>query len=129
MIIEHNKRQLKRNLIIGFIWLAFFIISLIFSEKLSWINIGWGFISLMYFGLYFYQKKYKYLSIKNGIININGPLGKKLKLSELKQIRKFAGDYILKSDGKELSIDTQIINTEALLQLDQELEKLNVEWC
>ena len=53
---------------------------------------------------------------------------KKLNLNELKWIKKFAGDYILKTDEKELAINTQIINPSLLAELNAELEKLNVEW-
>ena len=85
-------------------------------------------MSLMYLGLYFYQKNYKYLSIENGTIAVEGPLGKKMNLNEVKQIKKFAGDYILKTDKKELTINTRIIEPNALSKLDAELEKLSLEW-
>jgi hypothetical protein len=73
-------------------------------------------------------KNYKYLTIENGIINVNGPFGKKLNLTEIKQIKKFAGDFILKTEKKELTINTQIIDPNSLTELNAELEKLNVEW-
>jgi len=76
----------------------------------------------------FFQKNYKYLTIENGIINVNGPFGKKLILTEIKRIKKFAGDYILKTDEKELTINTQIIDPNSLAELNAELKKLNVEW-
>jgi hypothetical protein len=82
----------------------------------------------MYLGLYFYQRNYKYLTIENGIINLNGPFGKKINLTEIKRIKKFAGDYIIKTDKKELTINTQIIDPSSLAKLNAELEKLNVEW-
>lgn len=37
---------------------------------------------------YYFQKTYQYLSIENGIIKINEPFGKKLKLSEIQKIKK-----------------------------------------
>ena len=82
----------------------------------------------MYLGLYFYQRNYKYLTIENGIINLNGPFGEKINLTEIKRIKKFAGDYIIKTDKKELTINTQIIDPSSLAELNAELEKLNVEW-
>ena len=54
--------------------------------------------------------------------------GKKLNLTEIKRIKKFAGDYILKTDKSELTINTQIIDPNSLAELNAELEKLNVEW-
>lgn len=128
MKIQYKKRQLNFNLIFGIIWLTYFLVKLIFDEEIHWIDYGWILISLAYFGIYFYQKKYKYVSIENGILTVNGPFGKKLNLNEIKRIKKFAGDYILKSDKKDLTINTQIIDPNSLAELNAELEKLNVEW-
>src|SRR5690554_2974857 len=128
MKIQYKKRQLNFNLIFGIIWLTYFLVKLIFDEELHWIDYGWILISLTYFGTYFYQKKFKYVSIENGILTVNGPLGKKLNLTEIKRIKKFAGDYIIKTDNKELTINTQIIEPNSLAELNAELEKLNVEW-
>ena len=107
MKIQYKKRQLNFNLIFGIIWLTYFFVKLIFDEELHWIDYGWTLISLTYFGTYFYQKKY--VSIENGILTVNGPFEKKLNLTEIKRIKKFAGDYIIKTDKKELTINTQII--------------------
>lgn len=128
MKIGYKKRQLNINLIFGLIWLVWFFIGVFVKDEPNWTDYGWIVISLVYFGLYFYQKNYKYLTIKNGRINVNGPFGKKLKLNEIKQIKRFAGDYILKTDTKELTISTQIIDPISLAELNSELEKLNVEW-
>ena len=83
---------------------------------------------ILYLILYLNQKRNKYLTIENGILKINGSFGKKINLNEIKQIKKFAGDYILKSDKKKLTINTQIIDPNSLVELNAELEKLNVEW-
>jgi hypothetical protein len=128
MKIGYKKKHLNVNLILGLVWLIWFFVGVFGKEKPNWTDYGWIVISLMYFGLYFYQKNYKYLTIENGIINVNGPFGKKLILTEIKRIKKFAGDYILKTDEKELTINTQIIDPNSLAELNAELEKLNVEW-
>ena len=44
------------------------------------------------------------------------------------QTLKSPGDYIIKTDNKELTINTQIIEPNSLAELNAELEKLNVEW-
>ncbi len=59
---------------------------------------------------------------------MGGLFGKKLNLTEIKSIKKFAGDYILKTDNKELTINTQMIDSNSLTDLNTELEKLDVEW-
>jgi hypothetical protein len=85
-------------------------------------------MSIIYLGIFFYRKKYYYLTIINDNIRVNGPLGKELKLTEIKRIKKFAGDYIIKTDQKEIIINTQIIDSSSLKELDAELEKLDVVW-
>ncbi|RYM35408.1 hypothetical protein ES731_15470 [Psychroflexus gondwanensis] len=128
MRIQYKKRQLNFNLIFGIIWLSYFFVKLFFDDKLDWIDYGWILISLAYLLTYFYQKKYKYVTIENGILTVNGPFGKKLNLTEIKRIKKFAGDYILKTDKEELTINTQIIEPNSLAELNAELEKLKIEW-
>jgi len=128
MKIGYKKKHLNVNLILGLVWLTWFFVGVFGKEKPNWTDYGWIVISIMYLGLYFYQKNYKYLTIENGIINVNGPFGKKLNLTEIKRIKKFAGDYILKTEKKELTINTQIIDPKSLAELNAELEKLNVGW-
>jgi hypothetical protein len=128
MKIGYKKKHLNVNLILGLVWFIWFFVGVYVKEEQNWIDYGWIFMSLMYLGLYFYQKNYKYLSIENGTIAVEGPLGKKMNLNEVKRIKKFAGDYILKTDKKELTINTRIIEPNALSKLDAELEKLSLEW-
>ncbi|MGB1269681.1 MAG: hypothetical protein ACPG45_08065 [Flavobacteriaceae bacterium] len=116
------------NLILGIIWLVWFFISDFTKGKMNWTDYGWLIISIAYLSIYFYQRKNNYLTIKNGTIKVNSPFGKKLHLTDIKQIKKFAGDYILKTDNKELIINTQIIDPKSMAELNTELEKLNVVW-
>jgi hypothetical protein len=99
-----------------------------YSGRNLWIDYGFLVLGIFYLILYFYQKQYKYLRIENEIINVNGPFGKRLNLIEIKRIKKFAGDYILKTDKLELTINTQIIDPNSLAELNAEFEKMNVEW-
>ena len=128
MKIGYKKRHLNINLILGIIWLVWFFVFEFNKEEMNWTDYGWLVISIAYLSIYFYQKKYKYVSIENGILTVNGPIGKKLNLTEIKRIKKFAGDYILKTDKKELTINTQIIDPNSLAELNAVLGKLNVEW-
>ena len=128
MKIHYKKRQLNFNLTFGIIWLSFFLLQLSYDDELHWTDYGWIFISLAYFGFYFYQKKYKYLTINHGILTVNGPFGKTINLNEIKRIKKFAGDYILKTENQELIINTHVIDPNSLTKLNSELEKLQVEW-
>ena len=128
MRIGYKKKQLKLNLIMGIVWLIYGIIVVIFNEDVNWFKYCWFVFSAIYLIMYFYQKRKKYLTLENGIIKQNWPFGKKMNLNEIKRIRHFAGDYILKSDNKELTIYIQLIDEKSLLELKSELKKLNAEW-
>jgi len=130
MKIRYKKRKLRINLVLGLFWLIFAIIQLFILdyESKSWVKYGWLGISLMYIIMYFYEYFNQYLTIENGIIKMNSPFGKKMNLAGIIRIKKFAGDYILKTDKAELTINTQIIDPNSLAKLNTELDKLNVEW-
>lgn len=74
----------------------------------------------MYFIKYLYEYFDQYLTIGNGIIKINSPFGNKINRSEIKRIKKFAGDYILKTEKAKLTINTQIIDSNSLAVLNAE---------
>jgi len=130
MKIQYKKKKLKINLIFGLIWLIFAIVQLFVVDYQSngWIKYGWLGISLMFITMYFYEYFNQYLTIKDGFIKVNSPFGTRLNLNEIKQIKMFAGDFILKTNEKELTINTQLIDSKSLVLLKTELEKLNVEW-
>lgn len=127
MKIGFKKRNQKINLILAFVWLALGLLSLDYDGANRWTDYGYLVIGVLYFALYFYQQKYNYLFIKGGMIRMGGPWGKKINLTEIKHIKKFAGDYILKTDTKEMTINTQEIKPDSLAALNTELGKLNVE--
>ena len=127
MKIEYKKKYLNTNLIYALLFIITLLpISACSSE--NW-HIIIGILTPTSFILkYFYQKQNKYLTIENGTIKINNILGKTIRLNELQVIEKYAGDYILKARKKNLKIDTTIIESKSLSDLDSELKKLNVEW-
>ncbi|MGB7842114.1 MAG: hypothetical protein WBL21_04945 [Salinimicrobium sp.] len=128
MRIGYKKRNLNTYLILGIVWLLFGLLNLNYKEENHWIDYGYLVFGILYFILYFFQTHYQYLTIENGILKINGSFGKKINLNDIRQIKKFAGDYILKSEKKELTINTQIIDPNSLAELNAELEKLKVDW-
>jgi len=128
MKIKLKKKHLNINLFFGMVWFLCGILGLIFRENTDWFDYGSLVIGIIYFIGFFYLKKYQYLTIQNGILKVHGSFGKSIKLSEIKSIKRFAGDYILKSDRKELTINTQVIEPNSLAGLNAELEKLKVKW-
>lgn len=128
MKIQYKKKQVKLILIIGTISLINGIVPVVFNEDVNWFGYFWFVFSGICLIIYFYEKKKKYLTLENGILKQNWPFGKKMNLNEIKRIRHFAGDYILKSKNKELTINIQSIDEESMLKLKTELKKLNAEW-
>jgi hypothetical protein len=67
------------------------------------------------------------VTIQDGVLSVNELIRKKVNLNEINQIKRFAGDYIIQSDKNEVTINTQIIDTNSLPDLIQVLDKLDVE--
>jgi hypothetical protein len=127
MKIQYSKKRHNFSLIYGVLFLTISLLGIFTRDNTSWTEYCFLIISLSYFGTYFYEKKNQYLTIENGVISVNKPFGKKVNLTEIKQIEKYAGDYTLKTDKTKLKINTQIIELNSLSELDAVLEKLNVE--
>jgi len=128
MKILYKKKIVNSNLILGIVWLVFGIISIVFREESNPFDYVWLVFSGIYLVLYFYQKNEKYLTIKNGVIKQNWPLGKEMNLNDIKQIRHFAGEYILKSETKKIAINIDLIDGKSIEELKTELKRLNVNW-
>ena len=78
--------------------------------------------------IYLYIKVKCYLSIENNIIKQNYIFGKKMKLSEIKSIKHFAGEYILRTDKRKMTINISWVDQSSLLDLKDELKKLDAQW-
>jgi hypothetical protein len=126
MKILYSKKSRKYDLFQGLFWILIGILSVIFSEKnnlLFYLYTPMGFIYL-----YLYIKVKYYLSIENNIIKQNYIFGKKMKFSEIKSIKHFAGEYILRTDTKKMRIDIGSIEKSSLVDLKGELKKLDAQW-
>ena len=126
MKIRYKKKRLLFNLGVGIVWFILGISGNYLKENIKWTDFGFVFISFLFLATYFYESSKQYLSIKDGFIKINQINGKKIKLKDIKSIRKFAGDYMLESDKLKLTINTNLIEKDSLKDLDKELSKLNL---
>ena len=112
----------------GCVWMVFGIVEFIFDAPVHWVKSGYLIISIIYFILFYSYSKRGYLQINNGELKSPLSFGKKIELAKVKTIRKFAGDYILKTDDKEFGINTDLLREDSLKQLQEELKSLPVEW-
>lgn len=128
MKIKFKKKILRVNLILGLVWIVLGTLSIVTNDELRWTDYGYLVIGILYVGHYLYDLTNQYLTVENGAIRKNGLYGfrKKIILNEINWIKKFAGDYILKTAEKELTINTQIIDKDSLNDLNKILAKLDL---
>ncbi len=128
MHIPYRKRSLHLSFIFGMFWLLLFVSSYFTKDGPQWMDYRWLFISLLSLGLFYYQNKYPYVKIEKDALQIGGGFGKTVRIDELLSIKKFAGDYILKTATKEAVINPQALDRQQLQLLDAALKKLDVLW-
>ena len=68
------------------------------------------------------------MSIEKNIIKQNYIFGKKIDLSEIKSIKHFAGEYILRTDTRKMKINISLVDQSSLVDLKCELKKLDAQW-
>ena len=131
MIIRFTRKRTMSFLILGLLWLAIGMGSFLAFhfegvERVFYVF----FIAFAFLNTLFYLTQYfnQYLTLKNNFIIQNFPFGKKINLSEIKEIKRFAGDYQLKTDLTTLTINTTIIAEDSLKKLTVVLEELNLVW-
>ncbi len=131
--LKSNLKMSKSYLIGG---LVFELVTMLISDssKLEFsVSNSQGFFFIA-FGVFMYLTNYimikrGYASIKGDILKRNNILNKKLNLTNIDTVRKFAGDYIFKKSDKELfRIETQRCNPEDIIVLNEELDQRNIKW-
>ncbi|WFO17143.1 hypothetical protein [Cellulophaga baltica] len=126
MKIKYKKKRNYINLTLGLFWILLGVISLIQDDAIRWTDYGYLLAGTLYIGQFLWNITNQYLTVENGIIKKNTPYGKKIKLNEINWIKKFAGDYTLKTETEELKINTELIEKNSLAELICILEKLNL---
>jgi hypothetical protein len=113
---------------LGIVWLSLGVVNLSLVDDQKPIGYLWLGLGVIYLLVYLQQARLKYLSIENGILKENWIFGKSIVLKDVKQIRHFAGDYILKSPQKKMIINLSLIDNMALLELTEYLKTLDSDW-
>jgi hypothetical protein len=125
MKISFTKKQLYLNLIYALLF-SITGLPLLFKDADIWTVVVALLLPISFVLRFVYQKQYQYATIKNGRIRKNKLFRKEVQLSEIRTIEKYAGNYILKTDTKKLTIDTTIIAPNSLTALNAALEKLAI---
>ena len=127
MKLRYKKGRLIFYKFMLLFWLLLAISNLLFNEVAGWSYYILSAISISYVVAYSYNLINQYITIQDEILIENHFFGKKINLNEIKSIKKFAGDYILKTDKTELTINTQIIDEKSLEDLNQVLDTLDLK--
>lgn len=86
------------------------------------------FFCLSLLSFYLFIKTKHYLIIEDNIIKQNYIFGKKMNLAKIKTIKHFAGEYILRTYKRKMTINISCVDQSSLLDLTTELKKLDVKW-
>lgn len=128
MKIRYKKKRLRFLLIMIVLWAVLLIANLLFNEFNTWSQSIGILLPMLFITTYTYQYLNQYLTVENELIYLNSPFSKKIEFRKVNKIKKFAGEYILESDKKELRIDTTLIDPESLTYLNEKLKSLNLNF-
>lgn len=126
MKIRYKNKRLKYNLIFGSLWFVIGISGVIFSPENIFVY-GYLIIGVLQLGTYLFENKKQYLTIENGMIIKNNLKSKSVKLKDITQVKKFAGDYILQTNSTELRINIDYIDPKSLSELTSLLATLEIK--
>lgn len=124
--IYHKRQQKRLNLLQGIVWLLLGAIGL-FKKKENYFFYAYivlGFIHLWAF----FQDKYKgYISVVNGKLKThhNPFFNKQINLNEVTKVVKSSDTYLLRTNNKEVKINTSLISEESMQQLNEVLDAVN----
>jgi hypothetical protein len=105
--LRYNIKNQRYYIIVGGLFILLAGIELIASNEIRYFNIT---LALLYIAPYFYHKKVPFLTIQKGVFKQNWWFGKSIDSKDINEIKYFAGEYIIRSQKKELRIDTHIID-------------------
>lgn len=126
MKIHYKQKRFRFNLIFGIVWFVYVVIILTLNKKFLWNDYIFSACALVFFGTYIFEKRNQYLTITETEIRKNSLISKTIQLKDIVSVRKFAGDYTLKSPSKEMKINTAVIEEKSLLKLDKVINGLNL---
>ena len=125
MKILHNQSKLNRILFLGIGYIIIGLISLATSTELYFS--GFALIGIIFVLQYFYTKNRAYVILLENSIRSNGIFKKEIEIKNVKSIKYFAGDYIIKSAEKEIVIDTNLVDKESQSNLKNYFENLKLQ--
>lgn len=76
-----------------------------------------------------YESYYQHLAITDEYLEQHILFeSKKMRLTDIKTVKHFEGDYIIKTDTNQININSKLLSKDSLEQLIHRLKTLEVEW-
>lgn len=128
MKIKFKKSRFIKNIIIGSVFVLIGIDSLIDVNNDRGSKYFIFCAGIIYVACAVYEMIFQYLTIENGTIKSNALLSfrKKIKLNEVYWIKESDRNYYLKTKKTVFKINTDLIETDSLLNLHVVLKALNL---
>lgn len=128
MKIKYKNSRFIKNISFGTICIAMGIDSILEVENVRWSKYFIFCAGIIYISITLFEMIFHYLTINEGIIKSNAllSLGKKIKLNEVYWIEESDRNYYLKTTNEVFKINTDLIDTNSLLNLHLVLKELNL---
>lgn len=123
--VPYNRTQAKRSLILGIAWLFLATSALVLAEDRSLFAgmLPMGLFSLGY--AWHLRSRSHFDLMDNEVVVHTFPfITRRYAFSALKEIRYFAGEYILMFGKKELRLDMNLVDADTLPQMKAHFETL-----
>ena len=115
MKILYNKRQQTFLLLWGIVWLVLGSVSYII-EPSRFISLGL-IMGIAYICIYGFRKTFHYAVLDENSIKKVGLTKQIINLDDVVSVRKFAGDYIIKTKARTMTLNTNLIDKQSLPEL------------
>lgn len=128
MKVPVRKKRKYLNLGLGLAWLLLFSSKLFVDENLKGLDYFWLLLAFIYLAMYAKDVKRPYLQIEGSLLTVDAWPAKKMDLQELVSVRKFAGDYTLRTASGKLQVSGQMMDPAYRQSWEAELKKWAPEW-
>ena len=121
--IPFPKKRTKLHLAFAIGWTVLGSLNALFQNDILSFGYLYFVLAFAYICLYFYQVSNAWISLDASYIYINGKWGKKIPFGDIREVKSFAGDYIIRSEQhKDINVtisaltDSQRDQFEAILK-------------
>ena len=117
--IKYNQKRAKIGLVLGLILLLLYGMSIYFYSSKSYFPLVLG---IAYISMFFYKTNVYYLRTENGFLKKD--FGPKIRIKDIVETRRFAGDYIFKSKTKTITIDKNAVDKSSVDQIENFINQI-----